>query len=508
MTGPVEPVPERRSGPRSPEDSDHPVLVAGRARRATIHAVRLRWVAVAVVVATVVVVGVIGAVLPLSTASPAPTTADAVVVPPAGAYSSSAFCPTGADNSNATIYLTNSSSATVDGVMTSIGQAGASGSVPTVHQAVSVPARGTAAVDPKQGLPAGDTATSFVFDGGGVVTDQVVSAGGSWSTAPCATQTSPQWSFAGGSTQTGNSLSLSLLNPSSTDAVVDVSFLTGAGRVTPQPYQGLVVPAGQLVVEDLGSYVQSASAIATFVVAQSGTVVAGEFQQWSSGATGGLALQLGAPALSDTWRFAQTTVASTTSVDFTLANPADAPVDTTVLVGLSSGRVVPQQVVVPPEATQVFEASSSSGLPRSVPCSVTFESTGPLVVGRSVLATSASSPPVWGASGGTVTAADDWVVPGPGVPDAPGVAGATVASLALANPGPAAARIRVAVLGTDRTVAVVTVGPGRVAVLGPTVVGGLDVLTVTAGAPVVVEEDSDPTGAPGVVSSTGFPLAG
>ena len=65
-----------------------------------------------------------------------------------------------------------------------------------------------------------------------------------------------------------------------------------------------------------------------------------------------------------------------------------------------------------------------------------------------------------------------------------------------------------AVLGTDRTVAVVTVGPGRVAVLGPTVVGGLDVLTVTAGAPVVVEEDSDPTGAPGVVSSTGFPLAG
>ena len=56
MTGPVEPVPERRSGPRSPEDSDHPVLVAGRARRATIHAVRLRWVAVAVVVATVVLV--------------------------------------------------------------------------------------------------------------------------------------------------------------------------------------------------------------------------------------------------------------------------------------------------------------------------------------------------------------------------------------------------------------------------------------------------------------------
>jgi hypothetical protein len=57
-------------------------------------------------------------------------------------------------------------------------------------------------------------------------------------------------------------------------------------------------------------------------------------------------------------------------------------------------------------------------------------------------------------------------------------------------------------------VAVFTVDPGRLTVLGAPQVDGLPVLTVSASGPVNVEEDSGPSGAPGVVSSTGFPLAG
>ena len=37
---------------------------------------------------------------------------------------------------------------------------------------------------------------------------------------------------------------------------------------------------------------------------------------------------------------------------------------------------------------------------------------------------------------------------------------------------------------------------------------GLSTLVVTSTQPVNVEEDSSPTGAPGVVSSTGFPFTG
>ena len=68
-------------------------------------------------------------------------------------------------------------------------------------------------------------------------------------------------------------MTLALFDPSAPEAVVDISFLTAAGLVTPQAYQGLVVPAGQLVVENVGQFVQSASDIATLVTAQSGALV-------------------------------------------------------------------------------------------------------------------------------------------------------------------------------------------------------------------------------------------
>jgi hypothetical protein len=45
-------------------------------------------------------------------------------------------------------------------------------------------------------------------------------------------------------------------------------------------------------------------------------------------------------------------------------------------------------------------------------------------------------------------------------------------------------------------------------VLGSAQLEGLPVLTVLASGPVNVEEDSGPTGGPGVVSSAGFPMAG
>jgi hypothetical protein len=465
-------------------------------------------VAVLAAVGTVVVVALIATAWPPVSSPPAAGLDGGVPVPPAGAYSTSAFCPSSTGTAAAgTIYLTNSTPRSVTGVMTAIGPATASGSVPTVRRSVSVPGHGTAAIDPADGLPAGDNAASFVFDGGGVVADRVVSGPGGWSTAPCASRLSSQWSFAGGSTTAGDAVSIALLNPTSTEAVVNISFVTGQGTVTPQAYQGLVVPAGHLVVENVGDFVQDASAIGTFVVAQAGTLVASEFQLWSSGASGGLSLQLGAPALSTAWYFAQTTVEAKSTVGFTLANPGSGAVTATVSIGLPSGSVVPRTVVVPPQSTTVFPASGSGGLPEQVPCSVTIGATAPIVVGRSVEAPAGAPSPLWGASAGTAAAATGWLVPGPGVPGAPGTAGATATSLALADHGSSAAVASVTALGSDRPVATVQVAADRVVVLGPKVVGGLSVFVVSATRPITVEEDSGPTGAPGIVSSAGFPFA-
>jgi hypothetical protein len=52
------------------------------------------------------------------------------------------------------------------------------------------------------------------------------------------------------------------------------------------------------------------------------------------------------------------------------------------------------------------------------------------------------------------------------------------------------------------------VSPSGLVVLGASVVGGLRPLVVTASGPVGVEVDEGPSGAPGVVSASGFPYGG
>jgi hypothetical protein len=478
------------------------------ARRPARRPVRGRWATIVVVAAVVVVVGVISASVSAPSAAPAPGAADGVPVPPAGSYSSSAFCPGGAGTAAATtVYLTNTTSRPVTGVMTSVGLAG-SGGVPTTRRGVAVPARGTAHFSPASGLPAGNTAASFVFAGGGVVATQLMGGPGGWTTAPCASQTAPQWSFAGGSTSNGNTLALALFDPAAPVAVVDVSFLTATGLITPQAYQGLVVPSGQLVVENVGAYVQNAPAIATFVTTESGSVVSTEFQQWSGRAGSGISLRLGSPALSTVWRFAQTSSGAGANVVFELANPASVEASATVTFDLTSGTVMPRTVSVPPASVVSFSASGTPGLPQQAPYSVIVTSSAPIVVGRTVLAAAGSSAPVWGSSSGTVSLAGQWVVPGPGTTPAPGTTGASIRSLAVANPGRTAARVVVVSLDGSHTVARFVVPPRGLTVLGPKLVGGLTTYRIVSSEPVNVEEDSLPSGAPGVVSSTGFPLAG
>ena len=285
---------------------------------------------------------------------------------------------------------------------------------------MTVPALGTVAIDPDTGLPAGSAAASFVFSGGGVVASQAVTGPNGWSTAPCASRISSQWAFAGGATTSGNLLTLSLFNPTATEAVVNVSFLTDKGFEAPQPYQGLVVPPGQVVEENVGDYVQDAAAIATMVEAQAGGLVSSEFQQWSAGATGGVSLRLGSPARSTTWQLAQTTALPQSTVDLYLANPGQAAATATITLDLSSGSVVPDRVVVPPASIVAFAASGTPGLPQQTPYALTITSTAPVVVGRSVQAPPGSTPPVWGSSSATTTVATRWLVPAPGIRSAPG----------------------------------------------------------------------------------------
>jgi hypothetical protein len=107
-----------------------------------------------------------------------------------------------------------------------------------------------------------------------------------------------------------------------------------------------------------------------------------------------------------------------------------------------------------------------------------------------------------------VTLSTHWLLPGPGVARAPATANAAVASLAVADPGSAPAQVQVSRLGARRPVLVFSVPAGRLVVLGSKVMRTLTPYTVLSSQPVVVEEDNHPSGSPGIVSSTGFPVEG
>ncbi len=471
------------------------------ARRHAARPVPGRTAAVLAVIVVLVGVGLISVSVPPPAAAPLPPSAEGVAVAPASAASASLFCVPGTAGTD-TVFLANTTDVAARGVMTTVGSTGAA----PVRRALVVPALGTAAVDPT-GSTATTTATSFTFDGGGVTATQSVGSAAGWDTAPCASRVSSQWAFAGGSTTAGDSLTLSLFNPTAAAAMVNVSFLTVSGAVlTPQAYQGLTIAPGQLGEEQVDAFVQDQPTVATLVSSASGSLVATELQQRTVGSSTGLSLELGSPTPATTWHFAQTTATTAGTVDFTLANPGTAPLTAQVSVGLPSATVVPRRVVVPAMTATVFDASSMAGWPQGTAYAVTVDAPAPIVVGRSVLAPPSARAPGWGACSGSSSPATAWLVMGPGVPGAPAVARATVRTLAVADPGGSPASVEVTVLGTAQRVTRATVAPHSLVVFGSSQIGGVGPYTVRSSVPVVVEADALPSGAPGVVASDGVSL--
>ena len=106
---------------------------------------------------------------------------------------------------------------------------------------------------------------TVITSGGGVAVTQTVAGSSGWSQAPCQSTTSAQWYFANGSTAAANALYISLLHPTSTPVVVDLSFATPDGVVHPINYQGIVLQPGQVAVENVASEVQETSTVSTVV---------------------------------------------------------------------------------------------------------------------------------------------------------------------------------------------------------------------------------------------------
>ena len=244
-------------------------------------------------------IGVLDWAIPHRTLRAAPTPAVSAVAA-ADVESSAWYCAggTGASGSAAvaTLDLLNTTDHRATGSLSVVTDSGASRT-----SAVTLAPGAQQTVVPSAILSGAGVATSLQFDGGGVLVTQTVDGPNGWSAAPCAGATSPYWYFASGSTEPGHTLSLSLFNPTAATAVVDLSFITPHGVLEPQLFEGVVVPAAGLVVEQIGAYVQDIAAISTVVHVRTGQVVADETETATASGASGLSLRLGVPRTRRLW---------------------------------------------------------------------------------------------------------------------------------------------------------------------------------------------------------------
>jgi Family of unknown function (DUF5719) len=494
-----------------------PATAAGPRR--TVRAARSlgswRWPVLAFLAVVLVGAGLIDAAVG-SGVPPTPATLASAGAPD-GSESSSWYCTGGTGGSGAagaTVELVNSGGQAVSGTVTVVNDQGASGTAP-----VTVPAGGQVAVATDQVEQGNWLAAAVDLNGGGVVASEIVEGSTGWAQAPCASTTASDWYFASGATNNGSLLYVSLFNPTSTVSVVNLAFVTPRGLVRPQPFEGLVVDPGQLVVAGVASFVQGASSVSTIVQAGSGRVVASELEVHNVGGRSGLSLRLGSPVTENEWSVPRTIYVTGTATTLEIFNPTAVPEKVTVTVQLPSGPVSPFEQQLAADTTWSLVTSSSTRIPAGTDFATTVRASGGsgVVVDRVVTGPTAGVVPQWGAVSAVGQAAGEiesrqWILPSLDAPATPAEAGAKPFALALQN------------LGTgDVTVSVGRITPsgiqplaglpelripgGAFTVVEPTTLGkeGSDPLVVRASGPLSAMEDGVPAAMPGVVALAGIP---
>ncbi len=414
------------------------------------------------------------------------------------------------------LVLTNTTTEPVTADISAVSDTGAS-----AHAATDVPPRATMT----PAIPALSSGSweseTVITSGGGVAVTQTISNPLGWSQAPCQSTTSDQWYFAGGSTAAANALYVSLLNPTSTPVVVDLSFVTPTGTVHPINYQGIVLPAGQVAVENVAAEVQQISTLSTVVTTRTGRIVASEVQEivGPGGTSGGVSLVPGVMATQSHWAIPQAQEVPGAGTEIDVFNPGTSTESVTVHFYLPSGPLAPLTQKILPGTTWPIFTSTQTRIPANETYSTAVDATGGsgVVVSRTVslpaTATPAPQAGVAVAVGGSSadSPSGEWVVPAPGTSASPAVPGAAPAYLALFNSSTSAETYSAA--GTtasgDKVVAEGTVAPGMTVVVSgsPLAAAGPDPIVVHASGPMSVSEEAGPSAGIGVVSMPGIPLA-
>jgi hypothetical protein len=418
------------------------------------------------------------------------------------------FCAAGTASddgpANLTVVVANSSDVEATGAITWVPRDGEPVTTP-----IEVPALGSTREAATDAITADVVSAVVDVRGGEIGVEHIISGDRGASVAPCATDASPSWYFANGTTERDAVQVLALFNPFPDDAVVDIAFDTDEGRDEPAALQGLPVPAGSTTLVNVHDHVRRRAVTAAAIVARTGRLVADRIQSFD-GTEGrrGVSLALGAPTLAEQWTFPEGFWTDGLIEEWHVYNPGDVDALASLeLVPTQGEAVEPVDFTVPARGQVTLVASALERIPAGVGHTATIRSLdGTPIVAERMLDL---RPPVekrgWTSTLGSPLAAARWLLPFGEASDN------TDEYVVIHNPTGNEVEVSVTELAGGQTLAMgddVTIAPGgRVAIrLGDHVQRSPLPLLVEATGEVVVERDIYRLDAPGVSSVMGIPL--
>jgi hypothetical protein len=257
-------------------------------------------------------------------------------------------------------------------------------------QAIHIAARSQLSVPLRTTGPPSNAAVGVLVDGGGVGVSEVVQGTMGVSDTACSDHAGPTQYLAAGGSHGANNVSLAIFDPGATPAVASVSFATGTTTIAPPAYQGVPVPAGGVVVLDVGHYVPQQAAFSTTVTAVGGWVVAGESMSVLVGTHLLGELVTASSAGSSKWWFPPAPAGTNVHEGFAIANPNTKSADVELALQ-GAGPTITQSVDLAPGAATVLNPIPAVGQQSLRFARVTSGAATPIVVERETLVTQSIS---------------------------------------------------------------------------------------------------------------------
>ena len=212
-------------------------------------------------------------------------------------------------------------------------------------------------INPVSVVPGDSYGVSVTVSGGGVFGSEVTSSGAAL--APCVSNGVTQWYGAGFNTVVGSKALISIYNPSSTAAVLNISTDSPSGYSAPARFQGLAIGAHSQAEVNLGSQIVNAQNVGVHVDVLRGDVVINGVEQ--SGSLASFNTGMSDVVTGATFPLVTTVVGATAQVR--VANPGSTPATVTFAVSLGTFSIPHQSITVSPFSSTAVTFTPNSAIP-------------------------------------------------------------------------------------------------------------------------------------------------